>query len=347
MLKCIKILSFIIFVFLFIINIYSSEGIYRPYDLNRPGARSAGAGATGTSNIESLGSVSNNPAFLAEIYKPAFALGLDAQTRITSIQTNVSLKPQYLPVVAAAFPIGYNAGMGILIYSPFQRYFPDSDFIFYNMEPAFAYTFHRNLNMAITAGPAFGMQNKEFDGWGFTYSLSLLFRSKFVDSGLLLRPGTKITYETYVTGKSAEERTPHFIKGGITYKFELIKIALEAEYTNWDYSYFKENNINLTPAFEKGFLGKINPHIGFDFALPFWQGLNLRAGIFTEDFYDFEGKNDKQILLTFGFGGLAGSNFWEERLKIDFSLISAFIPSFFWEESHQIEKFQLTFEFIY
>ncbi|MDH5721043.1 MAG: hypothetical protein OEZ13_10605 [Spirochaetia bacterium] len=335
--------------FLFFIApaLYSAETIYRPYDVYFPGARSAGAGGTSAANIDSIGMLPGNTAYLAEINHSALSLGFDAQTRITSLNTKLSIKPQYLPIIALGFPVHTNSGAGIMIYSPFQRYFPDGDFLMYNIEGAFAHTVSENLSIGVSCGVALGIQAKEYFGTGFSYGAAFLFRHNLFDAGLHIKPGATLKYKPFANGKNLKESMPHIIRAGVSKKLNSIKFSFDLQYNEYSYIYFIEDEQNLAPDFEKGFLGRINMHAGFDFLLSFWKGLHFRTGFLTDDYYDHTGKNEKQILFTLGFGGFAGSDLWEEKLKIDISLISAYLPSFFWKKSHQIEKFQATIEFVF
>lgn len=334
----------ILFGFLVVQPLFST---YRPFDINHSGARVQGAGATGVSSIDSIGSLAQNPAYLADITRPSMALGLDAQTRIQSVQSQFFVAPQYVPVVAWGMPVGQNGGVGLMINSPMQRLFPDSEYILYNIEGAYAYPITRSLNVGVTAGAAVGLQAQLYYATAFSWSLSLLYHRDAFFLGLLFRPGVVLDYSPYSSGSNLTERTPDYFKLGISRSFGLVAIALDIEQVSWQSSYFKENGTNVAPRFQHGFLDGINPHLGFNFSLPYWPGLQFRTGFYTSDFYDFLGHNDRQILWTFGLGGLAGADFWGERLRIDFSLVSSFIPSFFWSEANQIEKLQVTFEFLY
>lgn len=332
---------------IFILSVQSLSAVYRAYDVYRPGARAAGAAATGTANIDSVGSLAFNPAYLADISSTAVALGADAQTRIDRIQTDYNIEPQFIPVLAFGMPVKPNSGAGVMIYSPYQRRFPDADFIQYNIEGVYAFSLTRKLNIGVTMGAAMGLETERFDGWGYAFSLSALYHTENFNLGLLFRPGSTIEYSTYSTGQTLSEKMPDQLKGGISGFWGPVKLTFELEYINWDNSYFIENNNDITPDFEKHYLGRVHPHIGAEFPLIFWPGLNFRTGLYTEDFFDFTGNNERQILFTAGFGGLAGADLWGERLRIDFAIISGFIPSFFYNEAHQIEKIQVTFEFIY
>ncbi|MCS6985352.1 MAG: hypothetical protein NZM25_09555 [Leptospiraceae bacterium] len=325
----------------------SVEAIYRPFDIHYPGARSAGAGATGVSSIDSLGSLPMNPAYLADIHKPAIALGLDAQTRIQRVQAEFYMAPQYLPIVSWGTPLGPNGGLGLLAHSPIQRLFPDSEYILYNLEIAYAHSLMRRLNLAITGGMALGLQAQIYHAFAPCWSLAALYHHDWFDLGMSFRPGITLTYRPYPNGAVVEERTPDVLRLGLSHLWGSVRISFEIEQVSWGSSYFRENQVDITPSFEPGFLHGINPHLGLAFPLPPWPGLTFRTGMYTADFYDFLGRNDRQILLTFGIGGLAGEDIWGERLRIDFSLVSSFLPSLFWPESNRIEKLQMTFEFLY
>lgn len=329
------------------LNCIKLFALYRPFDINYPGARVAGAGATGVSSIDSVGSLSINPSYLADLTKPAISIGIDAQTRIQRVQTEFYLAPQYLPILAWGTPLGKAGGFGFLAHSPIQRLFPDSEYILYNAEVAYAHSITRSLNFGITAGAAIGLQAQIYHALAPCWSVSALYHHDFFTFGLLFRPGVQLTYNPYTTGTTLNERTPDVFRFGISKFFGKVQISFDLEQISWNSSYFRENGVDVKPNFEPGFLNGIHPHFGLTFSLPPWPGLTFRTGFYTADFYDFSGKNDRQILLTFGLGGLAGEDFWGERLRIDFSLVSSFIPSLFWKESNQIEKLQMTFEFLY
>ena len=322
-------------------------GVYRPYDIYRPGARAMGAGATGVSNIDSIGTIGQNPSYLADISESAFAVGLDAQTRINRIQTQVSLQPQYIPVLAWGAPITENLGGGVIIQSPFQRRFPDDNFIVYTMEAAAAYPLTRRVNIGVTGGALVGLQSDRFAAWSATWSVSALYHADSFTLGMFFRPGAELSYQPFSTGALVDEKLPDFFKFGVSTHIKKVKLAFEVEHASFAGTYFRRNGVDITPNFRRGFFGNFHPRVGADFPMPWWPGLVFRTGMFTEDFFDFSGGNERQILWTLGFGGIAGSDFWGDKLRIDFSLASSFIPSFFWTESNQIEKLQVTFEFIY
>lgn len=323
--------------------------IYRPIDVYQPGARGAGAGATGTSNIDSVEILGMNPAYAAEISTPRAALGVDAQTRITRVKSDqvILLKPQFIPMLNFAFPIMPNSGGGISVQSPFQRRFPDGNFIYYTIEGIFAHTLTRNLSAGISLGAGMGLELERFDGWGLSGSASLLYREAKWSAGLFIRPRATLVYSAYPGVDSFSETLPDIVRAAYTRDFSFVELTFGLEYVNWEAVRFNENGVNTAPVIEKGLFGRIHPHIGAMFEIPRWPGLQFRTGFFTQDFIAFDGKNDRQILFTLGLGGLAGEDFWGERLRIDFSLISSFIPSLFWEENNSVEKLQMSFEFMY
>lgn len=324
----------------------SAFAIYRPFDVYRPGARAMGAGATGVSNIDSIGSLGQNPSYLADLTSAALAFGLDAQTRITRLQSDVSISPQYIPVISWGMPIE-NLGVGVLMQSPFQRLFPGENFIFYTLEAAVAYPLTRRVNVGITAGVALGLQSNRFSAANGTWSVSALYHGDYFQIGFMYRPGASLQYDTFPDGSQIKEKMPDFFKMGLSTYIGVVKIAFELEQNAFTGSSFVRNGKDITPDFEKSILGRINPHIGADFPIFFWPGLIFRTGFFTDDFYDYKGANEKQILWTFGLGGVAGSEFWGDRFKIDFSWASSFLPGLFWKESNNIEKLQVTFEYIF
>ena len=319
---------------------------YRPFDVYRAGSRALGAGGTGVSNIDSIGSVQQNPAFLAEVISWRFALGSDAQTRITRIQNSFQLRAQFLPIIAAAMPVGDNYGLGIMFHTPFQRKFLQEDYIYYNTEIGFGFPITRHLSAGVTAGIGVGLQNI-FDGYGFTYSLGLLYKTNAFDAGLFVKPGATLNYATFSTGKSLEERLPDFFKAGISKRLKSVRLTFELEYVNWEGSTYIEAGVNARPAvFQSHFFGRVHPHFGASFDLPWFPGLQFRTGIMTEDFFDFNGINNRQVLMTFGLGGLGSRSVLGSQLRIDFSLVDSFIPSLIWNEANNIEKMQVTFELI-
>ncbi len=288
-----------------------------------------------------------NPAYLADISNASVALGLDAQTRIQRVQTEFYVAPQFIPVLAWGSPLGNDGGVGLMINSPMQRLFPDSEYILYNVEAAYAHSITRSLNVGVTAGAAVGIQAQIYYATAFSWSISALYHHEQFNFGLLFRPGVTLEYNPYTSGSNVTERTPDFFKFGVSRWFGKVQVALEFEQVSWSSSSFQENGVDVAPRFEPGFLGGINPHLGFSFPIPRFPGLQFRTGVYTADFYDFAGRNDRQILWTLGLGGLAGEDFWGERLRIDFSLVSSYIPSLFWKEANQIERLQMTFEFLY
>ena len=84
------------FSFFFLIS-PSFAFLYRPYDTYRTSAHSLAEGSTGTANPDSIADIPLNPAYLASISKGGVALGLDAQIRLDSFRTSVSLQSQYIP----------------------------------------------------------------------------------------------------------------------------------------------------------------------------------------------------------------------------------------------------------
>lgn len=339
-----RIMALVFFILFIAPAIYS---YYRPYDFYVGGARAAGAGATGVSAPDSAGSMAQNPAYLSEIETSAFAIAFDAQTRITRLQTDVNIQPEFIPLLNIAWPVKPNSGAGLIIQSPFQRRFPDSRFINYNIEAAFAHSISRSLNLGVSGGPAIGIENEQYQGWGFGYSVSMLYHNEHFRAGLLVRPGTKLNYSVFSTGKPVEEKLPDLYRAGISKRFNGVLLSLEVDYIDFNTSAFIHNSVATAPDFKEGYFGYLQPHIGASFSLPWWPGLIFRGGVHTENFYDYQGNNERQVLLSLGFGGLAGAELWGERLRIDFSWVSSFIPSVLFEENNQIEKAQVTFEFIY
>ncbi|RME92702.1 MAG: hypothetical protein D6767_02600 [Candidatus Hydrogenedentota bacterium] len=322
---------------------------YRPIEIYYPGARSAAMGGTGTASIDSIETLGMNPAYVAEINETRASIGIDAMTRITRIKSEqaILLKPQFIPFLNVAFPIYPNSGAGISIHSPIQRRFPDQNFIFYVMEAMFGYTITRNISVGASAGAGLGVEAERYDGWGFSGSFSLLYRRPHYSAGIFYRLPTSLYYSEFPTSPDLQETMPDIFRAGIARHWKFVTITLDLEYVNWERVTFTQYGQNKTPPFASGFFGRVNPHLGAEFPIVWWPGLRFRTGFFTSDFFSFNGSNDRQILWSLGFGGLAGNVLWGDRLRIDFSLISSFIPSLFWKENNAVEKLQVSFEFLY
>ncbi len=332
---------FFLCIYLFIVsNILS---VYRPYDIYRTSAHSLAEGGTGTANVNSISGIPFNPAYLAAMYRGGISLGMDAQIRITRLKTDVSLKPQYVPIVNAALSIDDNSGIGVSLHSPFKRVFPDISFIAYFWEVGYGYTISRYLDAGITLGGVMGIEAERYVGGGFSFSLGLLSQNEYVNIGLFFRLGSNINYSTFSRGVVVSEKLPHLIRLGFYKKWELFSITLELEYIDWRSSSFKEFGIETKPQLETHFLDFLHPHIGFAFELSRWlPGITLRSGFYTEDFFEYNGTNNRQILWSFGFSGLAYTDFWKDRLRIDVAYVTSALLSLFWEENNQIDKFQIS-----
>ena len=106
------------------------------------------------------------------------------------------------------------------------------------------------------------------------------------------------------------------------------------------------NGVEVRPTLQPHFLNFIHPHIGFSFLLSRWlPGLTLRTGLHTEDFFDFNGSNSRQILWSLGFTVLAYEDIWENRLRVDVGYSSSSFVSLFWPENTKIDKLQLTINY--
>ena len=324
-------------------NVYS---LYRPYDVYRPSASSLGKGGTGVSNPENISDIVLNPAYTASLNKHGIALALDGQFRVTRVLSQVSVEPQYIPVFAIGFAIGDNSGFHLGVHSPFKRVFTDTFFLAYAWEVGYSHTLFRYLDVGITMGGIMGIEAQRFVGWGFTTAIGLLSQSKYGKLGIFFRPAVKISYKNFSRGIPVTESLPAMFRLGASKEWHNIEFSFELEYIFWENSSFKESGVEQKPDLEKHFLGFLHPHIGFSFSLEkYWPGLKFKTGLYTEDYFDHVGNNDRQILLSLGMGGVAYSDFWENRLSIDIAYSSSSIPSVFWKENNQIEKVQLALNY--
>ena len=320
--------------------------IYRPYDIYRTSAHSLAEGGTGTSNIDSISDIPMNPAYLASITKGGVGIGLDAQIRITTIKTDFSLKPYYIPLANIAFSLTPNSGIGFNLSAPFQRIFPDSFVINYFWELAYGYTLFRYLDVGITFGAVMGVDSQRYTGGGASGSISLLSRGSYGSFGFFYRPTSLVTYSSFPQATLFQELLPHILRAGYSKKFSILTFTFELEYITWNTTSYKLNKKEIVPTFQPHFFNFVHPHIGLAFLLERWlPGLTLRTGLFTEDFFDYQGKNNRQVLLSLGFSALAYSDIWEDRLRIDFAYVTSSLFSLFWSENTQIDKFQLTISY--
>ena len=331
--------------FLLLPNAYS---IYRPYDIYRPSTTSLGKGGTGVSNPESISDIVLNPAYTASIDRHGVAFALDGQFRITRLFSEISIEPQYIPVVALGFRLDDNSGLYVGLHSSFKRIFTDTFFLTYFWEVGYSYTLLRYLDVGLTLGATIGIEARSFVGWGFATSVGLLSQSEYGKLGIFFRPSTKISYKNFSRGISVTERTPSLLRAGASKEWRNVEFTFELEYIFWGNSSFKEFGVEKKPDFKDHFLSFLHPHIGFSFLLEgLWPGLRFRTGIYTEDYFDHNGDNERQILLSLGASGIAFSNFWGDRLSIHIAYSSSSIPSIFWKENNQIEKFQISLNYYF
>ena len=205
----------------------------------------------------------------------------------------------------------------------------------------------RYLNIGVTAGAMMGIEARSFIGWGFSGSLGLLSKNKYIDLGLFFRLSSIITYPIFSQGFPVTESTPHILRFGASKYFNMIRITFELEYLFWKNTSFQESSLETVPRFDPNFLGFLHPHLGFSFKLLRWSGIKLKTGFFTEDYFDEFGNNQRQILWSVGFEGIAYNDFWRDRLKINFVYVSSSLFSLFWSENNQIEKFQVSFNYYF
>ena len=321
--------------------------LYRPYDVYRPNTSSLGEGGTGVSNPKNINDIVQNPAYAASIKNSGMSFGLDAQARLTRIKTAVSLEPQYISVLNFGWVLNDNSAVTFGLHSPFQRVFPDTFFLTYCWEAGYAHTLFRYLDIGFTVGAAMGIEARRFVGWGFAGSVGLLSKSEYVNLGLFFRPSSRISYDGFSQGRTVSEKTPHILRFGASKAWGHFHLAFELEYIFWRNSSFQEFGVEMAPTFSPHFLDFLHPHLGVSFEIPKWAGLKIRTGIFTEDHFDSSGGNQRQVLLSMGLGGIAYNDFWEDRLEIDFVYVSSSIFSLFWSENHQIEKFQISFNYYF
>ncbi len=321
--------------------------IYRPYDVYRPSASSLAEGGTGVANPNNISGIIHNPAYAVSMTGSGISFALDAQTRISNLTAAFSLQPQYIPLLNFGLYVNKNSAITVGLHSPFQRIFPDTFFLAYCFEIGYAHTLMRYLNIGVTAGAMMGIEARSFIGWGFSGSLGLLSNNKYIDLGLFFRLSSIITYPIFSQGFPVTESTPHILRFGASKYFNMIRITFELEYLFWKNTSFQESSLETAPPFEPNFLGFLHPHLGFSFKLLRWSGIKLKTGFFTEDYFDEFGNNQRQILWSVGFEGIAYNNFWRDRLKINFVYVSSSLFSLFWSENNQIEKFQVSFNYYF
>lgn len=340
--KKISLLLWIIKSIIIISPMHAESILYRPVNRTITDATSLSMGGSGVSRGMESSYASMNPASVAEIMGSEFQFGVDAMTRITRVNSDFRTEPEYIPAISYSRAIFPNAGFGFLIHSPFQRRF-DDEFAAYTMEIAYARSISRNLSIGASFGALAGLQAKRYDGWGVSFSGGLIFRKENYSIGLSYRPPGKIYYPVYTDANPLDETFPGIALGGISFYQSWGIISIEADYLQYSSVKFVSNNQDLTPKQIKKNSGNIHPHIGAQFPVPRWPGLTFYTGFMSEDYYDYTGNNDLQMIWTWGISGIAGRSFWQERLKITFGYASSFIPSLFAKENNQIEKMILTF----
>lgn len=315
---------------------------YRPVDRTITDATSLALGGTGVSRGMESSFFAMNPASLAEIMGSEFHFGVDAMTRITRVNSDFRAEPEYIPAIAYSKALFPDAGAGIIVHSPFQRRF-DDEFAAYSMEIGYARSISRNLAIGVSLGALAGLQAKRYDGWGVSMNAGLLFRNEDYSIGLSYRPPGKVEYPVFADSNPLSETYPGIALAGITFYQSWGIISIEADYMQNSSIRFVSNGTDMTPQAIKNNTGNFHPHIGAQFPIKKWPGLTFYTGLMSEDYYDYKGENDPQIIWTWGISGIAGRSFWQERLKITFGYASSFIPSAFAKDNHQIEKMVLTF----
>lgn len=327
-------------------GVHQLEAEFRSYNIQRSGS-ALGAGGTGIVATDSASNLVSNPAVAANFNEPRISTSFEALTRIQNFSADGDVAATKMPSLSMSFPLTSNTATGLLFSIPFERTYPEGNFSTYTTELLVSHTVNRHLNIGATGGLGIARQSNSFTAYSPSGSLSLAWSAENYSAGAFYRPGMKLQWNNFLEGASVEEQLPDQFHIGAARLQKWGMLALSAEYTNWRRVSFVENDSELAPDFETGFLDYITFHGGIQFHIPRWSGLLLRAGAMTDNYYDLYGKNDRQILFTAGLGGYAGSDFWGERLKLDFSIVSSYLSSFFWNESHQIEQLQAAFEFQY
>ncbi len=329
-----------IILFLILVSGYPLQSlVYRPVNIVIPDAASLALGGGGVSRGMDMLFAAHNPAALAEIMEPQMSFGMDALTRIDRLNSDYRVDPEYVPLVGGAIPLFPDSSAALVLQSPFSRRL-DDEFIAYSLEAFYARSLSRNFSLGVSAGAMAGLQAKRFDGWGFTGSVGLLFRQDKISIGLSHRPGASIRYPVFTDGNPLEETFPGVSQGGISFYRQWGILTLETDYIRYSGVRFVSLSKDYTPQYPAG---AFHPHIGAQFPVRRWPGITLYTGLMTEDYYDYAGKNDPQIIWTFGVSGIAGRDFWQEKLKISFGYASSFIPSAFAQKNNQIERMILTF----
>ena len=122
---------------------------------------------------------------------------------------------------------------------------------------------------------------------------------------------------------------------------------MELEYIDWNSSSFRVFGVESIPNFQPHFLNFLHPHIGIAFEIKKWYGLKLNTGLYTQDFFDRNGNNSRQILWSFGINGVAFASFWKDRLKINIAYVTSSFFSLFYSESNAIDKIHISIVYIF
>jgi hypothetical protein len=345
--KILQLLSFrcIVGFFVFFGAQSGLPALYRPYETHLADAVSAATGGCGGSSVESIQSISQNPSFLAGIKDASVSFGFEGVFGMNSFLNYPRVRFDYFPQIAFDMPAQSYGSTGFMTFTSFQN--QDSNFAYtlYNFEGIYSARLFDVVDFGFSAGAGMAFAKDVVTGGGFTYSFSALYRNDFFSTGLLIRPGANLEHSVY-NGFHVFERTPTRVQGGLTSYFKNWSLILELDYVDWRNSTFVENSMNVAPEFESGFIDFLHPHVGGDIALRGLLEMNLRFGAYTSDSFDFRGANSRQIYFTGGIRVLAGSSQWKNKLKIDLSYESGFLPALFWSENRQVESVKLTLEYV-
>ena len=353
--KIIKLL-FLITVYILSFRILYAN-VYRAYEVFRAGSFASGMGGTGTSLPNSISFITENPAMVAELNSFSIAFGVDAQLLLSRLLTDFVID-FYIPLLAFSIPTTENSGFGFAFYTPFQRKLLGTEIYQYNIDLTYSYTIHSFITIALTVGPSFSVQSNKYIGGGYTFAFSSIMRFGILNFGIYYRRSAHLFYSFFVGNEKAEEKMPDILKTGISkewknlqigqLRIKKISLALELEYIFWQLSFLKSKGKNITPPIHSGLTHFIHPHIGVSILFEnFLRGLILQGGFFTEDYIDSLGNNDTQFLISFGIGGYAGNVQWKNQLRIQLSYISSYLLSLAYRGNNQVEKIQITIEYLH
>ncbi|MDH4262892.1 MAG: hypothetical protein OEV78_07610 [Spirochaetia bacterium] len=326
---------------LFLVSQSNVMPIYRSYETHLSDAVSAATGGSGTSSINGIQSIPQNPSYLAGINDLSLALGFEGVFNANSLLNFPSTRFEYLPQFAFNLPAQSYGSAGLMAFTSFQNHDQAFEYSLYNFEAIYSVKFLNAVFIGLSAGGGMGIVKNTILGGGFVYSISALYKSDYFSTGLLVRPPEILNYPVY-NGIYVQERTPTRFQAGFTSYIKDWSLIFELEYIDWKNSQFMENNINVAPKLQRGFVDFLHPHLGVDIPLQWLFSLNVRLGVYTADSFDFKGINSRQILFTSGIRVFAGSNDWKNKLLIDLSYESGFLPSLFWSENHQRESLRFT-----